>query len=101
MLFVVVMIVDACRAMGFVVSFAGNVTYKNAELIQEHAKRVPLNEIVVETDGPFLAPVPYRGKTNESAYMLETAKFVAALKGVTLEEFSEATTENATRLFRL
>ncbi len=92
--------VDACREMGFVVSFAGNVTYKNAQTIQEHAKRVPLNEIVLETDGPFLSPLPYRGKRNEPAYTVETAKFVATLKGVSYEEVCDATTETANRLFK-
>lgn len=93
--------VDACVEMGFVISFAGNVTYKNAELIQEHAKRVPLSSIVVETDGPFLSPVPYRGKRNESAYVTEIAKKVSELRGISFESFCEQSTENALALFNL
>ena len=93
--------VDACVEMGFVVGFAGNVTYKNAHVIQEHAKRVPLESIVVETDGPFLSPVPYRGKRNESAYVVETAKLVAELRGVSFEKFSEQSTQTAQILFNL
>lgn len=93
--------VDACREMGFVVSFAGNVTYKNADLIAEHARRIPLDEIVVETDGPFLSPVPYRGSRNESAYVVETAKKIAEIKGISFEEVCDATTDTAKRLFRL
>lgn len=93
--------VDACVDLGFYVSFAGNVTYKNAQNIVDHAKRVPLDKIVVETDGPFLSPVPHRGKRNEPAYLVETVQKIAEARGVSVEEISQATTENAQRLFGL
>ncbi len=93
--------IKACIQMGFFVSFAGNLTYKNAVNIQNIARMVPLEKIVLETDGPFLSPVPYRGKRNESSFMVETAKKLAELKGVTLEEIEKVTTENAQVLFSL
>ncbi len=91
--------VKKCIDMGFMVSFAGNVTYKNAVQIQEIAREVPLARIVLETDGPFLSPVPYRGKRNESAFMVETAKKIAEIKGLSLDEVINATTANAFKLF--
>jgi len=93
--------VDACIEMGFVVSFAGNVTYKNAEVIQAHAKRVPLDSMVVETDGPFLSPIPFRSKRNESAFLVETAKKVSELRGIDYEFLCEHSTKNACALFNL
>ncbi len=93
--------IEACLEMGFMVSFAGNVTYKNATHIQEIAKIVPLEKIVLETDGPFLSPIPYRGKRNESNYMIETAKKIAEIKNVSVEEVARQSTENAQLLFSL
>jgi TatD DNase family protein len=93
--------VQAGMQLGFLVSFAGNVTFKNAEHLQELARRIPLEYIVIETDGPFLAPIPYRGKRNEPAYVVETAKKIAELKGVSLDDVQKITTENALRLFNL
>lgn len=85
--------------IGFYVSFSGIVTFKSAKAVQEAAKKVPLDRLLVETDAPYLAPVPKRGKTNEPAYVRHTAEFVANLRGISLEALAEATTENFYRLF--
>ncbi|MDO5059049.1 MAG: TatD family hydrolase [Neisseria sp.] len=85
--------------LGFYISFSGIVTFKNAPLIQEAAQYVPLDRLLVETDAPFLAPVPKRGKPNEPAYVLHTAEFVAKLRGDSLENIAAASTENFYRLF--
>ena len=85
--------------LGFYISFSGIVTFKNAAAIQEAARYVPLDRMLVETDSPFLAPVPKRGKPNEPAYVRHTAGFVAELRGDTLENIARATTENFFRLF--
>lgn len=93
--------VNACMELGFMVSFAGNVTYKNAAHIQDLARIVPIEQIVLETDGPFLSPHSYRGKRNESGYMVETAKKIAEIKNISYEEVAKITTENAQRLFSI
>lgn len=85
--------------IGFYVSFSGIVTFKSAKNVQEAAKQVPLDRLLVETDAPYLAPTPHRGKTNEPAYVRHTAEFVAELRGISLESLAEATTENFYRLF--
>jgi TatD DNase family protein len=87
--------------LGFYISFSGIVTFKKAEDLRAIARDVPLDRILLETDAPFLAPVPYRGKPNQSAYLVETAKIVAAAKGVSLEALSEATLANTRRIFGL
>ncbi len=87
--------------LGLHISVAGVVTFKTAEAIRDAVKIVPRDRLLVETDCPFLAPVPYRGKRNEPAYVVETAKKVAELWGATLEEVAAATTANVRRLFRL
>ena len=87
--------------LGFYISFSGIVTFKNATQIQESARMVPLERLLVETDCPFLAPVPKRGKRNEPAYVLYVAEEVARLRGVSLPEFARQTTENASKLFGL
>jgi TatD DNase family protein len=86
--------------LGFYVSFSGIVTFKKSVAIQEVAAWAPLDRILVETDSPYLAPVPYRGKPCEPAYVLETAKRAAELRGMPVEALAEATTANAERLFR-
>ncbi len=86
--------------LGFYISFSGIVTFKNAVTIKEVAEAVPLNRILVETDSPYLAPIPYRGKTNQPSYLKHVAEEVARLRGITLEAISEATTENFFRLFK-
>ena len=87
--------------MGFYVSIPGVVTFNKAEAMQEAAAAVPLGRLLVETDGPFLAPVPKRGRRNEPAYVLYTAQKVAEIKGVSLEELARQTTVNAEKLFGL
>ncbi len=75
------------------------VTYKKTEGLQAAVREAPLDRLMVETDSPYLAPVPYRGKKNEPAYVVETAKKVAELKGLSLEQVAEATTANSARVF--
>jgi TatD DNase family protein len=87
--------------LGLHVSVAGVVTFRTAEAIREAVRIVPRDRLLVETDCPFLAPVPYRGKRNEPAYVVETARKVAELWGTSLEEVAAATTANVRRLFRL
>ena len=88
-------------ALGFYISVPGGVTFTKAASLQEAVREVPLDRLLLETDGPFLAPVPRRGKCNEPAYLLYTAMKVAELKGVDLNEVARQTTRNAHRLFRL
>ena len=85
--------------IGFYISFSGIVTFKSAKAVQEVAMKAPLDRILVETDAPYLAPVPHRGKTNEPAYVRHTAEFIAELRGITLDEVAKTTTENFYRLF--
>jgi len=85
--------------IGFYISFSGIVTFKSAKAIQEVARKAPLDRILVETDAPYLAPVPHRGKMNEPAFVRHTAEYVAELRGIPLEELASATTENFYRLF--
>ena len=87
--------------LGFYISFSGIVTFKNATAIQEAARYVPLDRLLVETDSPYLAPVPKRGKPNEPAYVRHTAAFVAQLRCDSLENIAQATTANCLRLFNL
>lgn len=89
------------REMNFLVSFTGNVTFKKAISIQEAAKNIPLDQIMVETDMPYMAPEPFRGGPSAPKHVAIVAKKIADLKGVTLEAVIEATTENALRLFRI
>ncbi len=91
----------ACIDMGFYISIPGSVTYKNGGPYHDLVKKLPLQSIVLETDAPFLAPVPFRGKRNEPSYVRYTAEKVAEIKGVSFEKIAEATTENARRVFRL
>ncbi len=92
-------VAKAALDLGFYISFSGIVTFKNPPDIQAAAKYVPADRILVETDAPFLAPVPKRGKPNEPAYVKYTADFVAQLRGETPERIAETTTENFYRLF--
>ncbi len=88
-------------AKGFYISFAGNVTFKNAKDLHEAAKIVPLEHMLVETDSPFLAPVPHRGKHNEPANVRHVAEYIAELRGISMDEVARVTTANACRLFNL
>ncbi len=90
-----------CVEQGFHISFAGNVTFPKAEPLREAAAVVPTDRLLVETDCPYLAPQPVRGKRCEPRYVHHTARCVADLKGVTLAEFAARTTSNAARLFRV
>src|SRR5215211_6459461 len=92
---------EGALGQGFYISFAGNVTFKKADALREVARTVPLNRLLVETDCPYLAPVPHRGRRNEPAYVVETARFLAELRGVVHEELGRATSENFSRLFGL
>lgn len=86
--------------IGFYISFSGIVTFKNALNIQEVAKKMPLERMLIETDAPYLAPVPMRGKKNEPAYLRHTAEFIANLRGISLDDMAEATTRNFFTLFK-
>jgi TatD DNase family protein len=85
--------------LGFYISISGIVTFKNAQDLQETAKTIPSDRLLVETDAPFLAPVPHRGKIGEPAFVADTAAFLAALRDEPLEQLAEATTSNFFRLF--
>jgi TatD DNase family protein len=87
--------------LGFLVSFAGNLTYPKAQPLRDVAARIPLDGILVETDAPWLAPAPHRGKRNEPALVVQTAQVVAGLVNVTPNEIADATTANFCRLFHL
>lgn len=87
--------------VGFLISFAGNVTFKKAENLREAARVVPLEKLLIETDCPFLTPVPFRGKRNEPAYVVHTANFLAELKNISPEIIAEQTTRNFIELFDL
>lgn len=89
-----------CLDMGFYISISGIVTFKNAKAVQEVAKYMPLDRLLVETDAPFLAPTPFRGKVNHPALVLHTAQYLADLKGISLEALSVATTNNFFQLFK-
>jgi TatD DNase family protein len=87
--------------IGFMISFSGIVTFKKAEELREVAKQVPLDRLLIETDCPYLTPIPYRGKRNEPAYVVEVARCLAGLHGVELEEMGRITSENFNRFFGL
>jgi TatD DNase family protein len=87
--------------MGFMISFAGNLTFPKAQQIRDAAMEVPLDRLLIETDSPFLAPVPYRGKRNEPAFVTETARKLGELRGLTTEEIGHRTTQNFYNFFKL
>jgi TatD DNase family protein len=92
-------VADGALALGFHISFSGIVTFKNATQLKEVARRVPLERILVETDSPYLAPVPHRGRTNRPGLVRHVAEEVARLRGIAFEDLAEATTRNFFRLF--
>ncbi|QED45873.1 TatD family hydrolase [Cytobacillus dafuensis] len=92
-------IAKECVEMNFYISLGGPVTFKNARKPKEVAEVIPLEKLLIETDCPYLAPHPYRGKRNEPSYVKLVAEQIAEIKGVTLEEVAEATTSNAKKLF--
>jgi TatD DNase family protein len=87
--------------LGFMISFSGILTFKKAEDLRETARRVPLDRLLIETDCPYLAPIPYRGKRNEPAYVVEVARCLADLHQITVEALAEATSHNFAELFRV
>lgn len=87
--------------IGFYISISGIITFRNAEELREVVRKVPLDRLLVETDSPYLAPIPYRGKPNQPAYVRETCEYVATLKGVSTEELARITTENVQHLFNI
>jgi TatD DNase family protein len=92
---------QALMDIGFLISFAGNVTFKKAENLRDAARVVPLEKLLIETDCPFLTPIPFRGKRNEPAYVVETAKFLADFYGVDVATLANQTTRNFLDLFNL
>ena len=90
---------DIALELGFYISISGIVTFKNAKTLQETASRIPTDRLLVETDSPFLAPVPHRGRPCEPAYVLDTAKFLANLRGETLDDLTATTSRNFFTLF--
>lgn len=92
---------EAAVERGFLISFSGVVTFKKAEDLRETAGRLSLDSILIETDSPFLAPVPHRGRRNQPAYVIETARQIAEVRGTTVSEIGNATSANFKRLFKL
>jgi len=92
---------EAAVERGFLISFSGVVTFKKAEDLRETACSLPMDSVLIETDAPFLAPIPYRARRNEPAYVVETARALAELRGTTAEEIGRETSENFKRVFKL
>ncbi|HET6329065.1 MAG TPA: TatD family hydrolase [Planctomycetaceae bacterium] len=90
---------QACVELGLFISFAGMLTFKKNDALRAVAAQVPLDRLLVETDAPYLAPTPFRGKRNEPAYVRNTAEVLASIRKLTLEEIAQVTTDNARRLF--
>lgn len=89
-----------CLEFGFSISFSGMITFPKAQNIRDVAQQMPLDRLLIETDSPYLAPVPHRGKRNEPSFLVETAEVLARLKGISTEELARHTTENYYRLFQ-
>lgn len=87
--------------IGFYISISGIITFKNAEALREVVSKVPLDRLLIETDSPYLAPIPYRGKPNQPAYVREVCEYLAVLKGVSTEELAKITTQNVQNLFKI
>ena len=90
-----------CVKEGFYIALGGVVTFKNAKKMKEVAQAVPLENLLVETDSPYLTPVPYRGKRNEPSYVKYSAEEIAKLRNISFSEISDATTKNALKVFHL
>lgn len=90
---------QAAIELGFYISFSGIVTFKSAKELQAVAQTIPLERMLIETDSPWLAPVPYRGKTNQPAYVVEVAHFISELRGISVESLAEITSQNFYELF--
>ena len=87
--------------LGFYISISGIVTFKTATELQDVVKKIPLDKLLIETDSPWLAPVPYRGKPNQPGFVREVGEFIANLKGISVEELAEVTTKNFYDLFAI
>jgi TatD DNase family protein len=87
--------------LGFLISFAGNITFPRAQNIRDAAQLVPLDRMLIETDSPYLAPIPHRGQRNEPSYLIDTARYIAQLRGITPEAIGEQTSQNFRRFFKL
>lgn len=87
--------------LGFFISFAGNLTFKKADDLRDVARQLPLNRLLIETDCPYLTPVPFRGRRNEPAHVIETARCLAEIRGKEVEEIGRVTSENFVKLFRV
>ena len=94
-------VAKAAIDMGFYISFSGIVTFKSATDLQATCKQVPLDRMLIETDSPYLAPIPYRGKTNEPAWVSKVGEFIADLKGVSVELLAEQTSSNFFQCFHI
>ncbi len=94
-------VAEAALELGFYISFSGIVTFKNAKALKEVAQKVPLERMLIETDSPYLAPVPYRGKTNEPGLVKYVAEEIARLRGCSIADIAKATTENCFNLFKM
>jgi TatD DNase family protein len=94
-------LMEECISLNFAIGLGGPVTFKNRRMLKEVATTVPLNRLLLETDSPYLAPHPYRGKRNETAYVRLVAEEIAKLREITVEELAQATTENAKKLFKI
>lgn len=95
------MMAEKILELGFYISFSGIVTFSKAQALQEIAKKIPLDKILIETDAPYLAPVPVRGKSNEPLYLHYIAEFIAKLRGISYEEFATQTTKNFWRFCKI
>ena len=92
-------VADKLLEFGFYISFSGILTFRSAEIVRESARIVPNERLLIETDSPYLAPVPYRGKENEPAYVIETARYLSDMRGMPVDDLAELTTRNACRIF--
>jgi len=92
---------EAAVELGFYISFSGVITFKKVEALRETARSIPVDRILIETDSPFLAPIPYRGRRNEPAYVIETARVIGDLRGIESGELGRQTSENFKRLFAI
>ena len=94
-------VAKAAMEMGFFISFSGIVTFKSAKDLQETCRQVPIDRMLIETDSPYLAPIPYRGKTNEPAWVANVGQFIANLKGIPLEDVAQRTSNNFYQCFQI
>ena len=94
-------VAKAAMDMGFYISFSGIVTFKSAKDLQETCKRVPIDRMMIETDSPYLAPIPYRGKTNEPAWVAKVGEYIADLKNMPVDKFADHTSNNFYQCFQI